>query len=670
MSEEFPGAPESAAAGGMPQELRDRLRQRESVCVELENLTVTGDGSGFAAAVERAVSRYHAAPELPPEYGEILDKRFAEAERCARGRFAEAEDRLRQAAKLDAECKALLDAGELLTLPEVESFEKKFRAFHAGDPERIAGMEALLGDIHCRLAAEAAEAARLTAEVEKLTAELRALTEAEEIAPLKERKPAIDSEYKALGAVPHGAANRFKEAQRRASAKLSRHFETLDLARWESYTLKLDICAELEKLNALPESELAPASKRLQELRERWKTLGNVPWEKNEEINPRYLELTRSLQRRIDDHFAARRKEQKFAAEAKEELVRSAEALADSTEWGPTSGAFRELQSKWKALPRAGAADHDLYLRFRAAADAFFNARNAVFAERDSKFKAAAEAKEALIREAEAMTDPRRARSLREEFRRLPGAGRRETELRRAFDAALQKFFDARSAAFADKEKEARELIAELGGLAAAPLAALPRVREIRRRLDELNTRNTASDERAAFAAFDRALDAARCREAGEKFRLCCETVSELARRNALREAGEPLPEAPVADLELFPKAGQFAKLLEAAAAGDGKAAERIARHISAARAEYEEIVGEIEALAGIGGAAAEPLSLAAELEAAITGNFARAEAQAAEKKKSTPAELRQRFLAAGVVPAAELEAFRSRFEAAAEKLG
>ena len=672
MSQENSGAPRSAGEGAISQELHERLRQRESICIELENLTVTGDGSGFAAAIERAVSRYHAAPELPPEYGEILDKRFGEAERAARGRLAEAAERIRQSAKLDAECKALLAAGELLTLPEVETFEKKFRAFHAGDGKRIAEMEALLGETHARLAAEAAEAERLTAEAERLAAELRELTDAEEIGPLKDRKAAIDNEYKALGNVPHGAANRFKEAQRRASAKLSRHFETLDLARWESYTLKLDICAELEKLGTVPENELSAASKRLHELREKWKTLGNVPWEKNEEINPRYLELTRALQHRIDDYFAARRKEQKLAAEAKEELIKAAEALTASTEWGPTSGAFRELQAKWKALPRAGAADHELYSRFRAAADTFFNARNAAFAERDSKFKAAAEAKEALIREAENLTDPRRARALREEFRRLPGAGRREAELYRAFDAAMEKFFSARSAAFADKEKEARGLIAEVEKLAAAPLAALPRIREIRRRLDELNTRNTAAAEHAAFDAFDRALDAARSKEAGEKFALCCETVSELARRNAMREAGEALPEEAVANLELFPKAGQFARLLTAAAAGDAKAAEKIGRHFTAARAEYSEIVGEMEALAGIGGGAeakSEPLSLAAELEAAITGNFARAEAKSAGKKKSTPAELRQRFLSAGVLPAVEFEEFRRRFEAAAEKL-
>jgi len=673
MSQENPETPRPVGEGVISQELHERLQQRESICKELESLTVFGDGSDFAAAIERAVSRYHAAPELPPEYSEILDKRFAEAERVARSRLAEAAERTRHAAKLDAECKALLAAGELLTLPEVEAFEKKFRAFYADDQARIAEMESLLGEIHARLAAEAAEAERLTAEADRLAAELRALTEAEEIDPLKERKPAIDNEYRALGNVPRAAANRFKEAQRRASAKLSRHFETLDFARWESYTLKLDICAELEKLNALPENELAAASKRLHELREKWKSLGNVPWEKSDEINPRYLELTRALQHRIDDHFAARRKEQKLAAEAKEELIKSAEALASSTEWGPTSGAFRELQAKWKALPRAGAADHELYSRFRAAADTFFNARNAAFAERDSKFKAAAEAKEALIREAENLTDPRRARSLREEFRRLPGAGRREAELYRAFDAALAKFFNARSAAFADKEKEARELIVEVESLAATPLAALPRIREIRRRLDELNTRNTADAERAAFAAFDQAIDAARSKEAGEKFALCCETVAELARRNAMREAGEPLPEAAVPNLELFPKAGQFAKLLEAAAAGDAKAAEKIDRHFNAARAEYGEIVGGIESLAGIGGdsdaEAAEPLSLAAELEAAIMGNFARDEAKAVEKKKSTPAELRQRFLAAGVLPAAEFEEFRRRFEAAAEKL-
>jgi len=648
--------PEQAGTG-MPDELRERLHLREAVCAELEALPGNGRCSDCEGEISRLTEKYNSMPEIPPEYGELIDKRFAQAA-----------ERFRNSCALDTEVQRLVDAGELVTLHEIEALEKKFLSFHAGSELRAAEIAALFGAVKNSLTAEAAESDRLRSESDRLTEELKELTAGENIEALKERKAAIDAEYAALGAVPQDAARRFTDASRRASAKLSRHYETLDFARWESYTLKLDICSELEKLSIVPEKELSNASRRLHELRERWKTLGSVPKEKNDEINPRYLELTRSLQRRVDEFFAARRQEQKAAVAAKEELIAEAEKLANSTNWGITSGAFRDLQAKWKEIPRAGAAENALFTRFRAAAGTFFDARNAHFAERDRKFQESVAAKKALIAEAETMTDPRRARSLREEFRRLPSAGRKEHELFLALDAALEKFFAARRESFAGKEKESRELIAEVEQLAAAPGASLSRIREIRRRLDELNTRSTAAAEKSAFAAFDRALSAERAKETGEKYLIYREVVTLLAERYDSWKAAGEVPETPVDGVEAFSRPSQFVTLLNAAAGGDAKAAEKVEKSVNAARAEYESLLSDLEALAGIGTGNDAPLSLAAELEAAIMGNFAKAEARAAEKK-ADPTELRQRFLNAGVVPAAEFSEFCRRFDAASGEI-
>ena len=68
----------------------------------------------------------------------------------------------------------------------------------------------------------------------------------------------------------------------------------------------------------------------------------------------------------------------------------------------PPSAAFRDLLTEWKAAGRASKdVDDALWQRFKAAQDTFFTARNAVSAERDAEFRANAEAKEALLAEAE-----------------------------------------------------------------------------------------------------------------------------------------------------------------------------------------------------------------------------------------------------------------------------
>ena len=87
----------------------------------------------------------------------------------------------------------------------------------------------------------------------------------------------------------------------------------VDEARIIARMLLTECYAEsLSSLIALPDEELAAAGKKLNELREMWKNLGSVPKEKSEEINPRYLELTRKLQHKVDEFFARKRQMQKI----------------------------------------------------------------------------------------------------------------------------------------------------------------------------------------------------------------------------------------------------------------------------------------------------------------------------------------------------------------------
>ena len=88
----------------------------------------------------------------------------------------------------------------------------------------------------------------------------------------------------------------------------------------------------------------------------------------------------------------------------KETLVTEAEALADSTDWGPTTGAYRDLMARWKAAgPAPRDVEESLWKRFREAQDQFFAAKQAALSEQDTEFRVNAEAKEKLLAEAEAL---------------------------------------------------------------------------------------------------------------------------------------------------------------------------------------------------------------------------------------------------------------------------
>lgn len=89
------------------------------------------------------------------------------------------------------------------------------------------------------------------------------------------------------------------------------------------------------------------------------------------------------------------------AKQAKEALIKRAEQLSDSTDWGNTAAEYRRLMDEWKASKRASRKDDDaLWARFRAAQDRFFEARKSANDAVDEEYAGNLVAKEALLEEA------------------------------------------------------------------------------------------------------------------------------------------------------------------------------------------------------------------------------------------------------------------------------
>ena len=99
-----------------------------------------------------------------------------------------------------------------------------------------------------------------------------------------------------------------------------------------------------------------------------------------------------------------RDEERNSAKSTKEAIIAEAEALQDSTAWVETSRKFTELMDRWKKAGRAGRRDDDaMWERFRAAADTFFNARQADRDQISSSEKENLAKKEELLVKAEAL---------------------------------------------------------------------------------------------------------------------------------------------------------------------------------------------------------------------------------------------------------------------------
>ena len=136
---------------------------------------------------------------------------------------------------------------------------------------------------------------------------------------------------------------------------------------------------------------------RFRSLLDEWKALPRIDRATDDALWHRFSAARTTYTRRRKAQFAEQAEKREGAKQAKEQIIAEARALADSTDWGPTSGAFRDLMTRWKA---AGAAprevDDALWAEFRGLQDQFFNARDARSSATDAEYAGNAEVKEKL----------------------------------------------------------------------------------------------------------------------------------------------------------------------------------------------------------------------------------------------------------------------------------
>src|SRR5699024_6710856 len=74
------------------------------------------------------------------------------------------------------------------------------------------------------------------------------------------------------------------------------------------------------------------------------------------------------------------------AAQVKEQLIARAEAMQDSTDWGPTVRAYKDLMNEWRSAPRGSRKKDDAqWKRFKDARDTYCQGRNAELQEAEAE---------------------------------------------------------------------------------------------------------------------------------------------------------------------------------------------------------------------------------------------------------------------------------------------
>ena len=239
------------------------------------------------------------------------------------------------------------------------------------------------------------------------------LQEEEDVVSASRKLQQLHQEFREIGPVERdlreGIWNRFKAASTIINKRHQEYFESRKAQELENLEKKSAICDQVEgfELDSLKTfADWNAISDKIIALQAEWKTIGFAPQKMNVKIFERFRAACDNFFTRKAEFFKSVRDSLNNNLKLKEELVAQAEALKDSTAWKETTDAIIALQKKWKEIGTVPKKfSDDVWNRFNAACDAFFEAKKAANSSQRSEQNENLQKKQAIIDELAAI-DP------------------------------------------------------------------------------------------------------------------------------------------------------------------------------------------------------------------------------------------------------------------------
>ena len=196
---------------------------------------------------------------------------------------------------------------------------------------------------------------------------------------------------------------RFKDASSRINKQHQEYFDAIKREQTRNLELKTELCEKTEALIEQPftsRKEWNKASEQLLDIQKIWRTIGFAPKKDNTRIYERFRTACDGFFAAKPEFYAGIKSEMEHNLQLKTEICEAAEALQASEDWKHTTDELIALQAKWKeigAVPRR--YSEQIWKRFRAACDAFFEHKSKHFAGVESQYEENLQKKQALIEE-------------------------------------------------------------------------------------------------------------------------------------------------------------------------------------------------------------------------------------------------------------------------------
>ena len=380
-----------------------------------------------------------------------------------------------------------------------------------------------------------------------LIEEMRQLIDSEEeqVRTSMDKFNSIQERWKAIGEVPREQMNdlwqnyHFQIEQFFNKLKINRELRALDQKR--NLEEKIKLCEAAEEL--IMESSVTKAFKGLQDLRARWKEVGPVPVEQNEEIWQRFCNAANQIDERRKEYYDQRKEEMDSNLLAKR---------PESTkEWNDTTAALDELLKVWKTIgPVPREVNEEIWAKFKGMIDKHYSDKKEYFGVIRDEQEANYQKKVDLCLKAEAIAkreDWKKATEelleLQQEWKAVGTTSRKVSEkIWQRFRKACDEFFAKKGEFFAERRSSESENLAQKEAILSELKAHqfgdnreenLAAIKEFQRRWAEVGFVPMAEKERL-HKEFRGEID-----RIFEQLKISAREAEETAYRERIRTAGD-----------------------------------------------------------------------------------------------------------------------------------
>ena len=173
-----------------------------------------------------------------------------------------------------------------------------------------------------------------------------------------------------------GLWERFQKATKHIHQKKNKYNKNIDSIRKKNYEEKIELIREIKKISNDKENshnKWQISIKKVEELKNKFFSIGRVPKEKNKDIWNSFRDATKIFNQKKNNFYKNLKKLEKNSIESKYKLINEVDNILMKEDWRNYAERIKEIQSEWKNTGRVSKKySEKLWSEFKLKTNNFF----------------------------------------------------------------------------------------------------------------------------------------------------------------------------------------------------------------------------------------------------------------------------------------------------------